>query len=59
MFFETLTNINFAGYADDSTPYTYSSNTENVLDNVLGHKKKNFIGFQQITWKQMQESITY
>ena len=54
MFFETPTNINFAGYADDITPYTYSSNTENVLDNVLGQKKKNFIDFQQITWKQMQ-----
>ena len=25
MFFETLANIDFAGYADDNTPYTYSS----------------------------------
>ena len=30
MFFETPANIDFAGYADDNTPYTYSSNIENV-----------------------------
>ena len=34
MFFETAANIDFAGYADDNTPYTYSSNIENVLDNL-------------------------
>ena len=25
MFLETLENIDFAGYADDNTPYTYCS----------------------------------
>ena len=34
MFFETPANIHFAGYADDNTPYTYSSNKKNVLDNL-------------------------
>ena len=42
--FEIPANIEFAGYGDGNTPYTYSSNKENVLDNV-----KCFIGFQQIT----------
>ena len=42
--FEIPANIDFAGYGDGNTPYTYSSNKENVLDNV-----KCFIGFQQIT----------
>ena len=49
MFFETAANIDFAGYADDNTPYTYSSNIENVLDNLQGSLEKCFIGFQQIT----------
>ena len=30
MFFETPANIDFAGYADGNTPYTYSSNIENA-----------------------------
>ena len=28
MFFETPKNIDFSGYADDNSPYTYSSNIE-------------------------------
>ena len=28
MFFKTQENIDFAGYADDNTPYTYSSKIE-------------------------------
>ena len=36
MFFETPANIIFAGYADDNTIYTYSSNIENVLNNLQG-----------------------
>ena len=32
MFFETLENIDFAGCADDSTPYTYSSKKEHVIN---------------------------
>ena len=36
MFFETQKNIDFTGYADDSTPYTYSSNKEEVLENLQG-----------------------
>ena len=40
MFFETPANIDFAGYIDDNTPYTYSSNIENVLDNPQGASEK-------------------
>ena len=36
MFFETPANIDFAGYADDNVPYTYSSNIKNLLDNLQG-----------------------
>ena len=42
MFFETPANIDFAGYADGNTPYTYSSNIKNVLDNLQGALKKMF-----------------
>ena len=42
MFFETPANIDFAGYADDNTPYTYSSNIKNVLDNLQGALEKMF-----------------
>ena len=42
MFFEKAANIDFVGYADDSTPYTYSSNIENVLDNLQGALEKCF-----------------
>ena len=34
MFFETPKSIDFTGYADDSTPYTCSSNIEEVLENL-------------------------
>ena len=34
MNFETSKNIDFAGYADDNTPYTCSSNIEAVLEKV-------------------------
>ena len=46
MIFETPANIEFAGYADDNTPYTYSSNIKNVLDNLQEALKECFIGFQ-------------
>ena len=36
MFFETLENIDFAGYADNNTLYTYSSKIEHVLTNLPG-----------------------
>ena len=42
--FEIPANIDFAGYGDGNTSYTYSSIKENVLDNI-----KCFISFQQIT----------
>ena len=45
MFFETPANIGFAGYADDNTPYTYSSNIKNVLDNLQGVLEKMFHWF--------------
>ena len=50
MFFKTPANMDFAGYADDNTPYTYSSNKEKVLDYLQRALKKCFIGFQQINW---------
>ena len=34
MFCETSKNIVYAGYADDNTPYTCSSNIEVVLKNL-------------------------
>ena len=37
MFFETPAKIIFAGYADDKTLYTYSSNIENVLEIYKEH----------------------
>ena len=45
MFFETPENIGFAGYADDNTPYTYSSKTEHVLTNLQGASEKLFCWF--------------
>ena len=42
MFFETPANIDFAGYADDNVPYTYSSNITNVQDNLYRALEKMF-----------------
>ena len=42
MFFETQANIDFAGYADDKTLYTYSWNIESVLDSGQGALEKIF-----------------
>ena len=45
MFFETPENIDFAGYADDNTPYTYASKIEHVLSNLQGASEKLFFWF--------------
>ena len=45
MFFETQKNIDFAGYADDNTPYTYSSNIEELLENLQGALEQLFQWF--------------
>ena len=45
MFFETLKNIDFAESVDDSTPYTYSSNIEEVLENLQGSLEQLFQWF--------------
>ena len=45
MFFETPGNIDFAGYADDDTPYIYSSKIEYVLTNLPGASEKLFSWF--------------
>ena len=45
MFFKTPANIDFARYADNNTPYTYSSNIKNVLDNLQGALGKMFHWF--------------
>ena len=50
MFFRKPANIDLAGYANDNTPYTYTSNIKNVLDNLREALKKGFIGFQLIPW---------
>ena len=42
MFFK---NIHFAGYADDNTPYIYSSKIEHVLTNLQGASEKLFYWF--------------
>ena len=45
MFFETPKNIDFAGYADDNTPYTCSSNIDEVLENLQGALEQLFQWF--------------
>ena len=45
MFFETPENIDFAGYADDNSPYTYSSKIEHVLTNLQSASEKLFSWF--------------
>ena len=45
MFFETPKNIDFAGYADDNTSYTCSSNIEEVLENPQGTSEQLFQWF--------------
>ena len=45
MFFEIQENIDFAGYADNNTPYTYSSKIEHVLTNLQGASEKLFSWF--------------
>ena len=42
MFFETPENIDFAGYADNNTRYTYSSKIEHVLTNLQSASEKQF-----------------
>ena len=50
MFFETPENIDFAGYADDNTPYTYYSKIEHILTNLQSASENFFPGFLQTTW---------
>ena len=45
MFFETLENIDLTEYADDNTPYTYSSKIDHVLTNLQGASGKLFSWF--------------
>ena len=45
MFFETPKSIDFAGYADDNTPNTCSSNIEEELENLQGALKQLFQWF--------------
>ena len=40
MFFKTPENINFIGFVDDNTPYTYSSKIEYILTNLQGASEK-------------------
>ena len=47
MFFETPENIDFARYADDNTPYTYSSKIAHVLTNLQGASEKLFHWFSE------------
>ena len=45
MVFETPKNIDFVGYADNNTPYTCSSNIEEVLENLQGALEQLFQWF--------------
>ena len=45
MFFENPENTDFAGYADDNTPYAYSSKIEHALTNLQGASEKLFSWF--------------
>ena len=45
MFFETTKYIDFAGYADNNTPYTCSSNIEKLLENLQGGLEQLFQWF--------------
>ena len=45
IFFETPENIDFTGYTDDNTPYTYSSKIEHVLTNLQSASEKLFSWF--------------
>ena len=45
MFVEASENVDFAGYADDNTPYTYSSKVEHVLTNLESASGKLFSWF--------------
>ena len=51
MFFETRENIDLSGYADDNTPYLYSSKIDHVLTNLESVLQKNSLPvFLQTTW---------
>ena len=58
-FFETPANIDFAGYADDNTPYTYSSNIKNVLDNLQGVLEKMFQWFSTNNLVANAKNVTF
>ena len=45
MCFKTPENVDFAGYADNSTPYTYSSKIGHVLPNLKGASENIFRWF--------------
>ena len=45
IFFETPENVDFVGYADDNTPYTYSSKIEHVLTNIQSASETLFSWF--------------
>ena len=59
MFFETPENIDFVGYADDNTPFTYSSKIEHVRTNLQCALENSFPGFLQTTWQQMLENVIF
>ena len=44
-FLKRQKNVDFAGYADDNNPYTYSSNIEEVLENLQGALEQLFQWF--------------
>ena len=60
MFFEMPKNIDFPGYADDNTPYTCSSNIEEVIENLQGALEQLFRWFSaNHLVEQMQESVIF
>ena len=56
-FFEATSNIGFAGYADNSAPYTYSSNMQTMLSSLQEAIEKLFQWFfaNQIPRFQMKK----
>ena len=57
MFFEQ-TDVNFAAYADDNTPYFCGKNLEVLLSKLQICALKLFNGFQIIIWKWILTSVT-
>ena len=50
-------NIDFAGYADNNTPYTYSSNIENVLETSI--RKNDSLVFNKSLGSKCRKMLSF